>query len=329
MELFGHIVRNTTFPARGNELRERLADMRMAVKVASDTVQQGPDPVLGKRRLKRLARLARGHHTWTTIFTVPRLAAAAAIFIISALALISIQPMYKVDKARVASTEARKRVSDYSLSHYGFPTDAPSRGEQATKITSREGLYISYNAQGPAVSDSGTVLGLPGTVINVPIQNDGRIFAKAKEESGGITGAQTSVVSGDIPPSGEPGLTERWDSAGSSFEGKPHGGTASREDLMESDRKARIEDLMESAMVLQGQMRYEETLGQLESLLVLDPMNNNALIQKQTLEDMVSYRRQIEVERKKSKEGIDVLRKTDLASIPYAGNLTYPVGGCG
>jgi hypothetical protein len=81
---------------------------------------------------------------------------------------------------------------------------------------------------------------------------------------------------------------------------------------------------MESAMVLQGQMRYEEALGQLESLLVLDPMNNNALIQKQTLEDMISYRRQIEVERKKSKEGIDVLRKTDEASIPYAGNLTYP-----
>ena len=69
-----------------NELRERLADMRMAVKVASDTVQHGPDPVLGKRRLKRLARLARHHRTQTTIFTVPRLAAAAAIFIIAALA---------------------------------------------------------------------------------------------------------------------------------------------------------------------------------------------------------------------------------------------------
>ncbi|MHC4071117.1 MAG: YfbK domain-containing protein [Planctomycetota bacterium] len=93
---------------------------------------------------------------------------------------------------------------------------------------------------------------------------------------------------------------------------------------METDRKARIEDLMEGATVLQGQMRHEEALGQLESLLVLDPMNDNALIQKQTLEDMINYRKQIEVEGKKSKEGIDVLRKTDEASIPYAGNMTYP-----
>jgi hypothetical protein len=71
-------------------------------------------------------------------------------------------------------------------------------------------------------------------------------------------------------------------------------------------------------------MRHEEALGQLESLLVLDPMNNNALIQKQTLEDMVSYRRQIEVERKKSKEGIDVLREADLAGTPYSGVINYP-----
>jgi len=62
-----------------DELRERLADMRMAAKVASDTLQHGPDPVLGKRRLKRLARLAGRRRTRPTIFTVRRLAAAAAV----------------------------------------------------------------------------------------------------------------------------------------------------------------------------------------------------------------------------------------------------------
>jgi hypothetical protein len=68
-----------------NDLRERLADMRMAVKVASDTVQHGPDPVLGRRRLKRLAKLARHARTRPTIFTVRRLAAAAAAVIIIAM----------------------------------------------------------------------------------------------------------------------------------------------------------------------------------------------------------------------------------------------------
>ena len=73
-----------TYLQSDDELRERLADMRMVVKVTSDTVRHGPEPVLGKRRLKRLARLARHHRSRPTIFTVPRLAAAAAIFIIAA-----------------------------------------------------------------------------------------------------------------------------------------------------------------------------------------------------------------------------------------------------
>ncbi|MDH4241013.1 MAG: hypothetical protein OEW48_15750, partial [Phycisphaerae bacterium] len=97
-----------------------------------------------------------------------------------------------------------------------------------------------------------------------------------------------------------------------------------RKTQMEADRKRRIEELMESAMVLQGQMRYEEALGQLESLLVLDPMNNNALIQKQTLEDTVDLRKQLEVDRQKNKERVNVLRKTEEASIPYAEDMTYP-----
>ena len=62
-----------------------LADIRMAVKVTSDTVQHGPDPVLGKRRLKRLARLARHRRSWTTIFTMPRIAVAATVGIVALL----------------------------------------------------------------------------------------------------------------------------------------------------------------------------------------------------------------------------------------------------
>ncbi len=42
-----------------DELRDRLADLRMAVKLADDAVNEGPDPVLGERRLKQLQRLAK------------------------------------------------------------------------------------------------------------------------------------------------------------------------------------------------------------------------------------------------------------------------------
>ncbi len=62
-----------------DELRERLADMRMAVKVASDALQHGPDPVLSKRHLKRLARLAGRSNRRSALFTVRYMAAAAAI----------------------------------------------------------------------------------------------------------------------------------------------------------------------------------------------------------------------------------------------------------
>jgi Flp pilus assembly secretin CpaC len=93
---------------------------------------------------------------------------------------------------------------------------------------------------------------------------------------------------------------------------------------MEADRKKRIEELMENAVVLQGQMRYEEALGQLESLLVLDPQNNNALLLKQTLEDNVDLRKQLEVERERNKERAAILTETDISSIPHAEEMTYP-----
>ena len=136
-----------------NELRERLADMRMAVKVTSDTVQHGPDPVLGKRRLKRLARLARGHRTRTTIFTLPRLAAAAAILFVAVLgpALVIINNINKRASSEkgftLASVAARvesrhgEQDSTYSSSHYDVPTEASSGSRRTAKTTSREGQY--------------------------------------------------------------------------------------------------------------------------------------------------------------------------------------------
>ena len=207
-----------------NELRERLADMRMAVKVTSDTVQHGPDPVLGKRRLKRLARLARHHRTRSTIFTVPRLAAAAAILILAAvgpaLVIINMRASSKkrVALASLADVESRydEHGSVYNRSYYYPHRELSWQGKQTARTTSRTGQY----AYGPEAQSTVELGSEP--VINAAIPNDGRHFAKAKD-SFGITGTQTSVRSGDVHPFGKPGLTEKWDS-GSSLESKPHSG---------------------------------------------------------------------------------------------------------
>jgi Flp pilus assembly secretin CpaC len=93
---------------------------------------------------------------------------------------------------------------------------------------------------------------------------------------------------------------------------------------MEADRRRRIAELMENAVTFQSQQRYEDALGQIESLLTLDPLNNQALILKQTLEDMRSFRNQLEVQRESEKERVDSLIESDKAAIPYAEELMHP-----
>ncbi len=92
----------------------------------------------------------------------------------------------------------------------------------------------------------------------------------------------------------------------------------------EIDRSRRIAELMNNSTVYQRQQRYEEALGQLESLLAIAPLNDQALILKQTLEDTISFRKQLELWKEADKEKTDILLKTDEARIPYAEELVYP-----
>jgi tetratricopeptide (TPR) repeat protein len=93
---------------------------------------------------------------------------------------------------------------------------------------------------------------------------------------------------------------------------------------MEIDRQKRIAELMENALAYQKQQRYEAALGQLESLLALDPQNDEALILKDTLEDTIYFRKQLEVQKEADRQRADILLKTDESGIPYADELTYP-----
>ena len=93
---------------------------------------------------------------------------------------------------------------------------------------------------------------------------------------------------------------------------------------MEQDRQKRIAELMENTLAYQKQQQYEAALGQLVSLLALDPQNNEALILKDTLEDMVYFRKQLEVQKDVDKQRADTLLRTDQSGIAYADELTYP-----
>ena len=90
------------------------------------------------------------------------------------------------------------------------------------------------------------------------------------------------------------------------------------------DRQKRTADLMNNALNFQKQQKYEEALGQLESLLAIEPLNNRALIQKQMLEDVIGFRKQLEVQKESREERVDLLLKTDEAAIPYAEEMTHP-----
>ena len=93
---------------------------------------------------------------------------------------------------------------------------------------------------------------------------------------------------------------------------------------MEQDRQKRIAELMENALAYQKQQQYKAALGQLESLLALDPQNDEALVLKDTLEDIIYFRKQLEVQKDVDKKRADTLLRTDQSGIPYAEELTYP-----
>ncbi len=93
---------------------------------------------------------------------------------------------------------------------------------------------------------------------------------------------------------------------------------------MEIDRQNRIDELMYNTLTYRKQGRYEAALGQLESLLALDPQHEEALVMKDFLEDTIYFRKELEVERETNKQRAEILLQTDRSQIPYADELVYP-----
>ncbi len=91
---------------------------------------------------------------------------------------------------------------------------------------------------------------------------------------------------------------------------------------METDRQNRINELMQNALDYQKQQRYKEALGQLQSLIAIDPLNQHALIMKDTLEDTISFEEQLRVVKEKQRERASMLIETSKSEIPYPEEMT-------
>jgi Ca-activated chloride channel family protein len=173
-----------TFLQTDDELRERLADMRMAVKVASDTLQQGPEPVLSKRRLKHLAKLAARQKARPRIFTLPRLVAAAAVLVAVLLpAILILTPPLGVKRelswAKVA-TPAAQLQSDTRNSHFrgGAAGQSLPYAEELSGGDRASGRY-AYTPDDPALKYSVRSGG-----ARAPIATDGHSLKIAKADEG-------------------------------------------------------------------------------------------------------------------------------------------------
>jgi general secretion pathway protein D len=93
---------------------------------------------------------------------------------------------------------------------------------------------------------------------------------------------------------------------------------------VEADRKKRITELMDNAQAYMKQQRYEEALGQLESLLALDPLNKEALVLKDTLDDTINFQKQLEIKKEANKQRVEILKGADESTIPYAQEFRLP-----
>jgi Ca-activated chloride channel family protein len=112
-----------------DELRDRLADMRMAVKLACDAVNEGPDPVLSEHRLEQLKHLAKTGKAQTWVFPSSRFIAIAAVLLFAFLLVAVCMP-------RLSGTSRRARLiaSDDGADHWTGPSQGRNRAAGKSSV---------------------------------------------------------------------------------------------------------------------------------------------------------------------------------------------------
>ncbi len=93
---------------------------------------------------------------------------------------------------------------------------------------------------------------------------------------------------------------------------------------MERQREKAVKEYLKNSYAFQKEQRYKEALAQIDALLAIDPLNDTALMQKQSLEDIITWREQNSIQKEKYEQEIKLLLETDKSTIPYVDEMTYP-----
>ncbi|MEN6307710.1 MAG: hypothetical protein ABFD91_08140 [Anaerohalosphaeraceae bacterium] len=93
---------------------------------------------------------------------------------------------------------------------------------------------------------------------------------------------------------------------------------------LDTQRSQAVKDYMERALTFEAEERYEEAIGQLEQLLLVDPFNRDALIKKKTLENTVRWVEQLRIKHEAEKEEMELILEANRRSIPYSKEINYP-----
>jgi tetratricopeptide (TPR) repeat protein len=100
--------------------------------------------------------------------------------------------------------------------------------------------------------------------------------------------------------------------------------TADIRNTIDSQRAEAIEEYLDRAYAFQDEQRYEEALGQLEQLLLIDPLHQRALIMKRSLENWTRYREQRRIQEESDREELELLMEASRKSIPFSKEIHYP-----
>lgn len=125
-----------------DELRDRLADMRLAIKLADNAVNDGPAPILSEGRLRQLEQLAGTGKTTRRIFTMRRLPAVAAVLVLGFILVGLFMPALSRSKSSSRSVQqaaARRQAEIAEMLTGGTSAPALALADSSKRPVADEG----------------------------------------------------------------------------------------------------------------------------------------------------------------------------------------------
>lgn len=219
-----------------DELRDRLADMRMAAKLACDAVNDGPAPVLSEHRLEQLKRLAARKKSGTRVFSTRYFGALAAVLMVGVAFVGLMMPSlsrvrFQRRSASEASEQAVARLSQRTTQSEDLPAlyYESRSGERfglgasdTTNLSPEAGMGGMGGMRGGMMGGMGTMQGsrralsesaLPSFSLDEAVAGDQRVVdgysVDFKAKSRGADGGSISYAWSGAPISGKPVVTTR------------------------------------------------------------------------------------------------------------------------